>query len=227
MLRDTLELDSKCRDLDREMMSAALERREMVTYTCHAGMMEAVAPLFVENELVGFVMPGQFRSEAAPETSPYSTRWKNEQGNDALQAEYERTPVFPEAKIETLLSLFQLLMEFIISKQLIHHKDYDLIQPVIERIQKHPEQELSLGEAARLAGRSLSTVTRLFKKVTGRSFKQYQVNYRLELAADHLQSMPNHPVAEIALAVGYDDALYFSRVFRKQFNCSPSDYRNQ
>jgi AraC-like DNA-binding protein len=225
MLRQTLGLDSKCRDLDHEMMQAALERGEMVTYTCHAGMMEAVAPLFVENELVGFVMPGQFRSKAAPAVSPYSNRWKKEQGNDALQSAYEGTPVFPEEKIDTLLSMFQLLMEFIISKQLIHHKDYDLIQPVIARMQEDPRRELTLNEAASLVGRSPSTVTRIFKKVTGRSFKQYQVGHRLELAAHQLQAMPNRPVAEIALAVGYDDPLYFSRVFRKQFNCSPSEHR--
>lgn len=225
MLRDTLGLDSKCRELDREMMEAALERREMVTYTCHAGMMEAVAPLFAENELVGFVMPGQFRSKAALATSPYSNQWEKEQGNHELQSEYERTPIFPEEKIDTLLSMFQLLMEFIISNQLIHHKDYDLIQPVIERMQGSPEKDLSLETAARLVGRSPSTVSRLFKKVTGLSFKQYQVNHRLKLAADQLKARPNCPVAEIALAVGYDDALYFSRVFRKKFNCSPSEYR--
>lgn len=227
MLRDTLGMDSKCRDLDREMMQAALKQGEIVTYTCHAGMMEAVAPLFVEEELVGFVMPGQFRSSAAPKRSPYSIHWKNEQGNDDLQAEFERTPVYPEEKIETLLSLFRLLIEFIISNQLIHHKDYDLIQPIIGRIHEHPEQELTLVDASQMIGRSPSTVSRLFKKVTGQSYKQYQVKHRLEQAAVHLQSMPNRPVAEIALSVGYDDPLYFSRVFRKHFNCPPSEYRNQ
>ena len=227
MLRDTLGLDSKCRDLDREMMQAALEQGEMVTYTCHAGMMEAVAPLFVEEELVGFVMPGQFRSSAAPKRSAYSIHWKNEQGNDDLQAEFERTPVYPEEKIETLLSLFRLLMEFIISNQFIHHKDYDLIQPIIGSIHEHPEQELTLVDASQMIGRSPSTVSRLFKKVTGQSYKQYQVKHRLEQAAAHLQSMPNRPVAKIALSVGYDDPLYFSRVFRKHFNCPPSEYRNQ
>ena len=136
MLRETLGLDSKCRELDREMMGAALEQRGMVTYTCHAGMMEAVIPLFVDDELVGFVMPGQFRSQTAPASSPYFDQWEREQGNRALQDEYENTPVFPEDKIDTLLSMFQLLMEFIISNQLIHHKDYDLIEPVIERMRE-------------------------------------------------------------------------------------------
>ncbi|MEE9368473.1 MAG: PocR ligand-binding domain-containing protein [Pontiella sp.] len=227
MLRDTLGLDSKCRELDHKMMRAAFERQNMITYTCHAGMREATTPILLEGELAGYVMLGQFRSETAPAVSPYSNHWNAEQGNDDLQQAYEQTAIFPEHKIETLLSIFRHLLEFIIGGQLIHHKDYDLIQPVIEKIQNHPEQELTLEVAAKLVGRSPSTVSRLFKKVTGRSFKQYQVSHRLELAAIQLQAMPNRPVAEIALAVGYDDPLYFSRVFRRQFNCSPSEHRNQ
>ena len=220
LLRRKLGMDSKCRELDRKMMDKALERREMVTYTCHAGMVEAVAPLFVDDELVGFVMPGQFRSEASPVASPYL-----EMGGAELQAAYGKTPIYPENKVETLMSMFRLLMEFIISNQLIHHKDYDLVRPVIQRIHDHPEQELLLEEASRMVGRSPSTITRLFKKTTGRSFKQYQVAYRMELAVHQLVTMPNRPVSEIALAVGYDDPLYFSRIFRKFHGLSPSECR--
>lgn len=225
LLRETLGMDSKCRELDRKMMHKAFDRRDLITYTCHAGMREVTAPILINEELAGYVMLGQFRSETAPEESPYSNDWKSAQGNDELQQAYEQTAIFPEAKIETLLSMFRHLLEFIIGGQMIQHKDYDLIQPVIERIQEYPELELQLEEASNLVGRSASTVSRVFKKVTGRSFKQYQVNYRLMLAAEQLRAKPNCPVAEIALTVGYDDALYFSRVFRKQFNCSPSEYR--
>ncbi len=225
MLRETLGLDSECRDLDRKMMQTAWERKGMISYTCHAGMREAAVPIIIEGELAGYVMLGQFRSEAAPATSPYAGRWEKELGNNALQKAYDATTVFPERKIETLLSMFRHLLEFIIGDQLIHHKDYDLVLPVIERIRQMPEKEMTIESAAKLIGRSPSTVTRLFKKVTGKGFKQYQVNYRLEKAASRLRSMPNHPVAEIALSVGYDDPLYFSRVFKKRFGCSPSEYR--
>ncbi len=227
MLRETLRLDSRCRTLDHEMMRVAFERQDMITYTCHAGMREATAPIIVDEELAGYVMLGQFRSEAAPIISPYTAEWNAEQGNDELQKAYEQTAIFPEHKIETLLSMFRHLLEFIIGGQLIHHKDYDLIEPVILRIQEHPEQELPLEVAADLAGRSPSTVTRLFRKVTGRSFKQYQVHYRLDRAASQLKTTPNRPITEIARGVGYEDPLYFSRVFRKQFSCSPSEYRTR
>jgi len=225
MLRETLQLDSKCRSLDKKMREVSLDRRGMVTYTCHAGMREAAAPIFVDDELVGYVMMGQFRSEAAPGRSPYADQWEIEQGNGRLQQEYELTAVFPEHKIKTLLSMFQHLLQFIMESHLIRHKDYDLIEPVIKRIHTRPEAAFSLQNAAKLVGRSPSALTRLFKKVTGCSFKQYQTMYRMEQAAHLLKSMPARPVADIAQSLGYDDPLYFSRAFRRQHGCAPSAFR--
>ncbi|MGE4490284.1 MAG: PocR ligand-binding domain-containing protein [Kiritimatiellales bacterium] len=226
MLRETLGLDARCRALDQKMMEAAREKREMISYTCHGGMHESVAPLFSGGELAGFVMIGQFRSCGAPAASPYAEQWQQQQGNDALQQEFDRSTVLSEEKIQKLLAMFSRLLEMIISSRLIHHKDYDLIAPVIEQIAQHPEQPLSLEEASAMSGRSASTVTRLFKRMTGTGFKQYQLSARLKFAAALLESSPNRPVADIAAAVGFEDPLYFSRIFRKHIGVSPSGYRD-
>ncbi len=227
MLRETLGMDSRCRALDRKMMQVSLQRHGLVSYTCHAGMREAAAPVVVEEKLVGYVMLGQFRSEAAPKCSPYAAQWRVEQGSAALQEAYETTAVFPEHKIETLLSMFRHLLEFIIESQLIQPKDYDLIEPAMTQIHDRPEELFALADAARLIGRSPSSVTRLFRKATGRGFKQYQANYRMERATLLLKQSPGRPIAEIARSLGFEDALYFSRVFRRHYDCSPSGYRKE
>jgi AraC-like DNA-binding protein len=224
-LRETLGLDSKCRALDRAMMESAMQQNQMITYTCHAGMREAVIPLFVDGLLAGYVMMGQFRSQEAPAESPYAERWRSEQGNDTLQQAFARTAIFPEEKIEALLRMFRQIVELILQSQLIHHKDYDLIAPAIDRIHRQPREALSLEAAAKMIGRSSSTVTRLFKKITGESFKQYQVSFRLQQAARQLVDCPNGSVSDIAAAVGFDDAFYFSRLFHKHMGRSPSEYR--
>jgi AraC-like DNA-binding protein len=226
LLRETMRLDARCRKSDQQMMQEALRKRTMVTYTCHAGMREAVAPLFVDNQLAGFVMIGQFRSGAAPRVSPYAARWKKEQSNQQLQKTFSQSTVLPDEKIDTILAMLRQMIELIISSQLIHHKDYDLIQSAIERMREHPEVQLSLTEAARISGRSASAVSRLFKKLTGSSFKQYQVQFRLQQAAHQLASAPARPVAEIARSVGFEDQFYFSRLFRRHIGQSPSEYRN-
>jgi two-component system response regulator YesN len=122
--------------------------------------------------------------------------------------------------------MFSQMLELIIRSRLIHHKDYDLIAPVIEQIRQYPAEVLNLEEAAKISGRSPSTVTRLFKKITGSGFKQYQMACRLQAAADQLDAAPTRPIAEIAAEVGFDDPFYFSRVFHKHTGRSPSEYRN-
>jgi AraC-like DNA-binding protein/ligand-binding sensor protein len=227
MLREELGLDGTCRALDQMMMDAALQENEMIVYTCHAGMREAVAPLILDGQLAGFVMLGQFRSLEAPRQSPYAAQWRREQGNDALQQAFADSAIFPENKIKLLLAMFSQLLDLIFSGKLIHHKDYDLIAPVIEHIRQNLDNPLSLAEAARLSGRSPSTVTRLFKKITGSGFKPYQMACRLQFAADRLTAAPNRPVAKIAAEAGFDDPFYFSRVFHKHTGRSPSEYRNE
>lgn len=225
LLREQLGLDSRCRDLDSTMMERAREKHEMVSYTCHAGMREAVAPLFVDGQLAGFVMIGQFRSQSAPRVSPYAEPWREKQGGDDLQRAFAASTILPEEKIETLLAMFSRLLELIIRGHLIHRKDFDLIGPVIDRMRREPARAMSLKEAARMTGRSPSTVTRLFKKMTGRSFKQYQTELRLQLAAELLEMHPNLPVGEVARQIGIEDPFYFSRLFHKHSGFSPTEYR--
>lgn len=227
MLREDLGLESRCHSLDLKMMEAALEQKTMISYTCHGGMREAAAPLFSGGQLAGFVMIGQFRSQNAPGVSPYAAQWESRKGDNELQQAFETATIFPEEKIETLLEMFRQLLELIIRSQLIHHKDYDLIEPVIDRMQARPADPLSLGEAAKMSGRSASTVTRLFKKITGKSFKQYQTDLRLQSAVKLLASSSNLPVSEVARRVGFDDPFYFSRIFHKYTGLSPSDYRSR
>jgi AraC family transcriptional regulator, transcriptional activator for feuABC-ybbA operon len=66
----------------------------------------------------------------------------------------------------------------------------------------------------------------LFKKYTGISPIEYLIGYRLKQAYKLLVTT-DCSVKEIALAVGYPDAYYFSRSFKKQFGFAPSGVRFQ
>jgi AraC-like DNA-binding protein len=66
---------------------------------------------------------------------------------------------------------------------------------------------------------------RLFKKTTGTSIAHYLINYRLKKACRLLVSS-KLPIKSIACSVGFEDPMYFSRVFHKNMHLSPSNYRN-
>lgn len=66
--------------------------------------------------------------------------------------------------------------------------------------------------------------TRLFKKKTGLSPKQYILKLRMEKAKEYLKNSI-FTIREISTAVGYNDPLYFSSVFKKYFGISPTEYK--
>lgn len=63
-----------------------------------------------------------------------------------------------------------------------------------------------------------------FKNIMKVPPMQYVVNLRINAAKGYLEKS-NKNISEIANAVGYDNALYFSRLFKKYTGYSPSEYK--
>ena len=71
---------------------------------------------------------------------------------------------------------------------------------------------------------SPSHLSRTFKKATSGSLTEYINKERISKAKELLQNT-NLLTYEIAEAVGYKDATYFSSIFRKYEGISPSEYK--
>lgn len=87
-------------------------------------------------------------------------------------------------------------------------------------------QDISIENYAPTRGMSVSWFIRNFKKYTGMTPMQFIVSLRVN-NAQILLEQTNYSIYEIAKIVGYDDQLYFSRLFRKQKGVSPSQYRKR
>lgn len=69
-------------------------------------------------------------------------------------------------------------------------------------------------------------IRKLFKRELGVTPNQYLIDKRLQTSADLLCSMnhDNNNISSVATACGFKDPLYFSRMFKKKYHMSPSDY---
>lgn len=79
---------------------------------------------------------------------------------------------------------------------------------------------------AQRIGCSVPTIRRQFKAVTGRRLVEAWNEVRLELAAGMLLNS-DVSIADLGRACGYQDPLYFSRLFRAHFQLSPRAFRRQ
>ena len=100
-----------------------------------------------------------------------------------------------------------------------------LILSEAEFISSHYSEEIDLNACAERCGFSRSRFTHLFTEILGISPYRYQQKFRLEQACELLCSS-TLPISEVSESVGFDDALYFSRLFKKRFGVTPSEYRS-
>ena len=91
---------------------------------------------------------------------------------------------------------------------------------------RYMQPELSLDTVCSELGVSNSYFSSLFRKETGKTFISWLTDYRMDHAAD-LMLETNEKSYKIAERVGYQDANYFSYVFKKRFGMSPSKYRTE
>ena len=95
---------------------------------------------------------------------------------------------------------------------------------VLDFIDNHYMDDLSLDIVANAAGFSKYYFTRLFKQYTDTTFYDY-LSYKRIRVAESLLSRPELSVTEIALQSGFSSISTFNRIFKKLKNCSPTEYR--
>lgn len=100
------------------------------------------------------------------------------------------------------------------------------IQKVMQYIQIHLSQELTPDTIAQGVSFSPGYISRLFKEETGSSLGAYIAARRVEVAC-RLLERSTMTVREIASYVGIPDWNYFTKVFRKEKGCTPSQYRKK
>ncbi len=103
------------------------------------------------------------------------------------------------------------------------HRDQTYMQKMLYYIDKHfASPDLSIKMFAEKFNLHPSTLSRMFKKEMSVCFTEYLTLKRLEYAIPLLEE-GRLKVNEVARMVGFEDALYFSRVYKKIFLCSPMD----
>ena len=107
----------------------------------------------------------------------------------------------------------------------INETSYTYVQKAIDYIHYHYSYPVSVDEVAGYVGISRSQLFRAFKTHLSKSPKEYLTEFRIRQACTLLKHS-SLSIGVIAASVGFDNGLYFSKVFNKVKGMSPTAYRN-
>ncbi|MBD2843959.1 response regulator [Paenibacillus sp. IB182496] len=91
---------------------------------------------------------------------------------------------------------------------------------------RHAEKSLNLQQVADHVGFSKNYMSHLFKQETGTTVWSYLVGIRMQSARDMLLHS-NLKLYEIADRLGYEDAVYFSRLFKEHYGMTPIELKKR
>ena len=123
------------------------------------------------------------------------------------------------ARLRLLLSYY---MEYYPKANIIPKTDYVLsATQYIEN--NYWKSKLAVSDIAGFVGIERTYLFRLFKELTGMSIIKYLTSYRIRRSCTLLKNS-ELTIKSVACSVGYQDQLYFSKVFKKVTSYSPSEY---
>lgn len=219
---ESLNLCNKC---DKEAFERVKKTGKISIYQCHFHLYEACVPLYTYGIHTGYLMMGQTltsshfdKEELKRDALPYI---KNEK---ELDLAIEQISTHSKDQILALASLVDIYAKYLTLTNRIEAKNKDLPQEVKQYIMQNYQNDITIEHLCSYFYCSKATLINKFKEKYGCTVHQFLLEYRLEKSKEYLNN-DKLSIQEIALTIGFTDANYFSKAFKKQYNISPTQYK--
>ena len=194
------------------------------------GLTECISPIYQLNNLIGFIMVGQFFNENVPFTenliNDMKAKLKDYHLDESKALEYiKNIPVLSVEKINASVSILETCASYIYLNKLLSEQS-SFISDINKYIKNNIESNITIEDLSHNLCVSLMDLYHLCNKFFNCTPAKYIKKTRLSTACE-LISDNNIRISEVAYRVGICDYNYFSKIFRKEYGMTPSEYRKQ
>ncbi len=226
-VRKSDKLADKCLDCDRLGFDTCDKTRKPYIYHCHMGLSEAITPICEGEEIIGYMMMGQILCDGdrdLVEAAIWATSEQNTPQRDEFYTGLEQLRSVDRAFVSSALSVMSMCVCYLHSNRIIERRSEDFSARLRTYVDRHYTEPLSVAELCRRLYISKSKLYQLSVKAFGMGVSDYIRERRIEKAKRLLKSTQK-PVAQIAAEVGFQDANFFTRSFKKAVGLLPKEYR--
>ena len=224
LIQSKLRLRYRCCRQDKSMCGRCERQGKTVVYNCYAGLTEIVTPIKIDGKLIGYGFAGQFITDyRLPQE--IAQLWEKS-GFDVgeLQNVYRASPFFEKTALDNMRNLFSMMLDFIVTRKYVSVRRPGLTEQVMHYIDEHIAEPLNLDDVASALKCSRSTISHTIKRKLGMNFKKICTLKKVQRFESIVSASPELQIQEAAALVGYEDPLYFSRLYKKVRLACPSNY---
>ena len=216
----------QCIKCDSDAYKIVSKTNEIYLYRCHAGLYEAVSPLYYFDSLSGYLVMGQM---VTVDDESLTTMVKQGQKfiNDkhALLNAAKNVQRVTMEKISALISIMNMCAGYITLSNRLKIAKHSAAVDAAEYINKHLTEKIKLEDLCNNCFCSKTTLSIDFKKEFGITITKYITKKRMERAAKMLKDNKNLAINYVSSKCGIDDANYFTKLFISEYGISPSKYK--
>jgi len=230
MMNSSAEGHSRCVSCDAKAVKKCTETKKPYFYYCHAGLIEAVLPIFDNSEPIAFIAFGQLLKEP-----PTQERWEEVEAKldwftgdrDALKRAFFSLNQTSEEKIKSYADILQAMASYIQLEGMIKSAQLSDQQRLEAFIDQHFAEDISMKRLSQELGMGTTKLCALARKIDSEGSITKLVTLRRIEAAKHLMLKERLSISEIAERVGFNDYNYFTKVFRKYEGIPPTAYKKK
>lgn len=222
-VQDTAEGKKACQLADAQLLARCRESRQLEMHVCHAGLVDVAVPILYNETLLGYIIFGQMKNDT---DFAAAQNYLSGLGLDTqtMHTYFEDIPFFDSEKIQSVVRIASMLVKHILLENMLK-PDYDeSVQKAVAFINENLERDLSVKIISKGAGVSKSVLYKRFHACFDCTVSEYINIRRVERAAQLLKKT-DLSVEQISQQVGFTNASYFSKTFKKQMGIAPLKYR--
>ncbi|MDD2442717.1 MAG: PocR ligand-binding domain-containing protein [Eubacteriales bacterium] len=223
------------KELCRQSDAAAFERcrktGKLTITHCHAGLVEATAPIYDRGLIIGYFMFGQLtdrqdRQALVREFCRKFARLNVDLPDPNTDEAANSIQYRSLAEIRAAAKILEALTSYVLLHHLVTVRHERLVNQIDQYISEHVSGQIAAADLCQALGIGRTRLYELTRQYLGMGLAAYVTLKRMDMARQ-LLSGTNLTIGQVAARTGYDDYTYFSKVFRKTNGVSPSAYRQK
>lgn len=221
---------TRCEDCDKNACKTAAKKRDSYIYQCHAGLKEAITPIYLNNLLIGYLFFGHVFSYP-----DFDSGWKiikekckcYDLNLDDLKEACHEQPIISEQYILSAANLLNAIASYLCLERMATLRHENLPVQIDNYIHANLGKTLDTKTICEHFQIGKTQLYEIAKESYGIGIAELIRNQRIEKAKSLLLNSSELNINEVAYLCGFHDYNYFITVFKRVIGMSPKRFAKE